>query len=210
MPVSMNDGSVIAFISAPGVGKSFLTKQMACKNMAPGFFEGEAGIFPQSVLDVLNSEMDTEERYVWITSRLKMMLERAHAIARLGIDCYVDGDVLLVESWLRAEIGTKSPNFLQKWLADNVHLMAHKVIVLTATDEKIRENIQERNRATEQTEFIQERAFRIGQACLDLAEKYPHAKVVDRTQLDFTDSATLSMIDEVIQSLPPHQTLGTH
>lgn len=196
------NGEVIAFISAPGVGTSFLTKQMACKNMLPGFFEGEEGIFTPNVLSVLNNENDSLERYDWLAGRTKLMLERAHTIARTGMNCYVDGDVLLMEAWLAAEIGDKSPVFLKKWLEENMHLMAHKIVVLTASDEKIRENIKQRGRASEQSDFIKERALRIGRACADLKKKYKHVGVLDRSDLEFTDSETLAFVDKFIQSIP--------
>ncbi|KKU06493.1 MAG: hypothetical protein UX10_C0031G0014 [Candidatus Magasanikbacteria bacterium GW2011_GWA2_45_39] len=199
------NGEVIAFISAPGVGTSFLTRQMACRNMLPGFFEGEEGIFTPSVLNVLNSEEDTRERYIWLAERTRLMLERAHTIARAGIDSYVDGDVLLMEAWLAAEVGSESPAFLKEWLLKNARLMAHKVVILTASDEKIQENIIRRGRASEQTKFIKERALRIGRACIGLAEKYDHVKVLDRSNLEFTDSKTLAMIDELIQTIPSHK-----
>lgn len=197
-------GEVIAFISAPGVGTSFLTKQMACKNMMPGFFEGEEGIFTPSILSVLNNENDSFERYDWLTGRTKIMLERAHRIAKSGIDCYVDGDVLLAEAWLVAEIGDKSPVFLKKWLDENKHLMAHKVVVLTASDEKIKENIKQRGRSSEQSEFIRERALRIGRACVDLEKKYKHVQILNRSDLEFADSDTLAFVDKFIQSIPSH------
>jgi|GEM_PF-5778527 len=134
-------GEIISFISAPGVGTSFLTKQMACRHCCPGFFEGEEGIFTPSVLSAINSEEDTPERYSWLTNRTKLILERAQTIAKVGITSYVDGDVLLVEAWLNAEIGQKSPPVLKKWLKENKCLMADKIIVLAASEKKLKENI---------------------------------------------------------------------
>ena len=198
-------GSVIAFISAPGVGTSFLTKQMSCRHSAPGFFEGEEGIFTPSILSVLNNEVDTPERYDWLAGRTKLMLERAHAIADIGITSYVDGDVLLMEVWLEVEIGTQSPPMLKQWLEANEYLMADIVIVLVASEEKMKENIIRRGRESEQTDFIKERAARIGRACEQLAEKYAHVAVVDRSDLEFTDTKALEHIDEVIRRTPTRQ-----
>ncbi len=195
-------GEVIAFISAPGVGTSFLTKQMACRHSAPGFFEGEEGIFTPSVLSILNNENDSPKRYEWLINRTRTMLEKAHAIADIGITSYVDGDVLLMEAWLNSEIGTQSPPILKQWLQDNAYLMAHKVLVLVASDEKLQENILRRGRASEQTDFIVERAKRIGKACSLLGEKYDHVKVLDRTDLEFTETKTLELIDRLLQDLP--------
>ena len=195
-------GEVIAFISAPGVGTSFLTKQMACRHEAPGFFEGEEGIFTPSVLSVLNNEKDSLQRYDWLTDRTKTILEKAHAIAAIGITSYVDGDVLLMEAWLAAEIGNESPAFLRKWLEENSYLMADRVLVLTATDEKLRGNIVRRGRASEQTDFIRSRALRIGKECVTLEKKYQHVKVLDRSNLEFTETKTLAMIDELITQMP--------
>jgi hypothetical protein len=195
-------GEVIAFISAPGVGTSFLTKQMACRNCSPGFFEGEEGIFTPSALSAINSEEDTLERYNWLTDRLKIMLERAYAIADSGITSYVDGDVLLVEAWLNAEIGNQSPSILRQWIEENKYLMADKVIVLTASDKKLQENIISRGRASEQSDFIKQRALRIGRECIKLKEKYGHVAVLDRSDLDFTNTQALELVDELIKKLP--------
>ncbi len=198
----MKKGKIIAFISAPGVGTSFLTKQMACRHMCPGFFEGEEGIFTPSILSVLNNENDTPERYDWFSGRTKMMMERARLIADTGIDVYVDGDVLLIEAWLKAEIGTQSPPFLKKWLQENKHLGADKVIVLIASKERMQENMIRRGRPSEQNEFIRERALRVGKACSELEHTYPHVKVLDRSNLEFTDTKTLEFIDDLISKIP--------
>ena len=40
---------------------------------------------------------------------------------------------------------------------------------------------------------------------IGLAEKYDHVKVLDRSNLEFTDSKTLAMIDELIQTIPSHK-----
>jgi hypothetical protein len=198
----MKKGHVIAFISAPGVGTSFLTKQMACRHMCPGFFEGEEGIFTTSVLDVLNNEVDSIDRYKWFSGRTKMMMERARAIADLGMDVYVDGDVLLIEAWHNAEIGDKSPAMLEKWLEENKHLEADKVLVLIASKERMQENMVKRGRASEQNDFIRNRALRVGKECANLEKKYKHVKVLDRSNLEFTKTAVLEQIDEIIKKIP--------
>ena len=200
-------GKIISFISAPGVGTSFLTKQMACQHCCPGFFEGEEGIFTPSVLSVINKEEDTSNRYSWLMDRTKLILERARTIAKAGITSYVDGDVLLVEAWLNAEIGQESPPVLKKWLKENKHLMADKVIVLVASEKKLKENIAARGRESEQSDFIKQRALRIGQECKKLEEKYQHVKVLDRTEMEFTDTKALEYIDNLIKTITSHHTL---
>lgn len=195
-------GEVIAFISAPGVGASFLTKQMACRHCCPGFFEGEEGIFSPEAISVINSETDTPNRYNWLTNRTKIILERAHKIAEAGITSYVDGDVLLVEAWKNAEIGNESPKTLGAWIKENSNLMADKVVILTASDKKLQENIENRGRVSEQSDFIKQRAMRISRECAKLAETYPHAKVLNRSDLEFTKLETLEFIDEFIENIP--------
>jgi len=194
-------GEVIAFIGAPGVGTSFLIKQMACRYCRPCFLEGEEGIFTQSVLDVINNKEDSPERYNWLTNRIKLILEQAHTIANTGITSYVDGDILLVEAWFKAEIGNQSPLVLKKWLEINNHLMADKVIILTASDKKLKENIISRGRLSEQSDFIKKRAIRIGQECVKLENKYKHIKLLDRSSLDFTEVQTLDLVDNLIKDI---------
>lgn len=194
-------GEIISFISAPGVGTSFLTKQMACRHCCPGFFEGEEGIFTPSALSIINNEKDTPGRYDWLINRTKLILERAQTIANTGITSYVDGDILLVEAWLNAEIGYQSPPVLKKWIEENKHLMADKVIILTASDKKLKENIISRGRASEQSDFIKQRALRISREYKKLEDKYEHAKILDRSNLEFTDLKTLEFIDEFIKKI---------
>jgi hypothetical protein len=177
---------------------------MACRHSSPGFFEGEEGIFTPSVIDVLNSEVDSPDRWKWITDRIRTMLERAHAIADAGITSYVDGDVLLVEAWLESEIGDQSPPYLQQWLTTNKHLMAHKVLVLTADERKLQENRLLRGRASEQTAFVAQRAARIQQACQKLQDTYAHVRVLDRSELDFTNTKTLDMVDDILSDMTAH------
>jgi deoxyadenosine/deoxycytidine kinase len=197
--------AVISIIGCPGIGKSFLAKYLACKNCLPGFFEGEAGIFSDEVLAVLNGEEDSEQRYEWLFGRYKKTLERAHKISEQGIDCYVDGDVLTAEAWLNAEIGDKSPKILKRWLEDNKHLMAHKVIILYSDEDKVVKTIQGRGREAEQSDFIIQRALRIQREAIKLAKKYPHTILVDRTNLDFTDPKTLKELEEKIRRLEPRR-----
>ena len=194
-------GEVIAFIGAPGVGTSFLTKQMASKNCCPGFFEGEEGVFTDEAINKINSEIDTPERYDWFLDRTKTMLEKAHVIAKSGITSYVDGDVLLIEAWLKAEIGDQSPLVLKKWIKDNKNLQANKVIVLTASEKKLKENIASRGRASEQTDFIKQRAVRIEEECKNLENKYEHVKLLDRSDLDFSDRQALDFVDKIIKKM---------
>lgn len=192
---------VISVIGAPSVGKSFLVKQLACLNCKPAFFEGEKGVFPQEVLKLLNAEKDSEERFEWILSRYKETLERAHKISKNGIDCYVDGDILSVEAWLKAEVGDKSPAVLKRWLEENNHLRVDKVIILTLPEDKIKDNLVERGRESEQSDFIYERALRIQKACEDIAEDNDNVFLVEREDIDFTKGKDLQWIDKNIKKM---------
>ena len=195
--------AVISVIGAPSVGKSFLVRQLACKNCLPVFFEGESGIFPKKVLKYLNGEKDTKERYRWILARYKKSLENARKISDSGIDCYVDGDILTFEAWLDAEIGDKSPAVLIEWLEENQYLRADKVIALIVSEEKIKDNILGRGRSYEQSNFIYERALRIQKGCVEVAKKYKHVILVDKNNLDFTDEKKLSRLEKKIKNTEP-------
>ena len=150
--------AVISIVGAPGVGKSTLVRQLACLNCAPAFFEGEEGVFPKDVLGVLNSPIDSKQRYEWILDRFQRILIKAHTISQQGIDVYVDGDILTLEAWLNAETGAHSRPILQKWLESNKDLRAHMIVALTASTQKIEENIKSRGRESEQNSFIVNRA----------------------------------------------------
>lgn len=197
--------SVISIVGAPGVGKSFLAKQLACLHASPAFFEGEADIFTKDVLAILNNEQDSKERFIWITSQYQHNLEKAHQIAAQGIDCYVDGDILSFEAWLDAEQGKHSPNILKQFLKDNEHLQADKVIVLVKTKKELLKTLKARGRKSEQTSFIFDRALRVQKGCMKLAEKYEHAILIDRTNIDYTDEDELKKIVRTIQAMPSRQ-----
>lgn len=194
--------TVIAIVGAPGVGKSFLAKQLACLHAGPAFFEGEAGIFTKDILHVLNNEQDSKERFQWITTQYKNNLEKARQISAQGIDCYVDGDILSFEAWLDAETGTQSPKVLKKFLKDNQHLRADKIIVLIKTKKELLKTLKARGRKSEQTDFIFDRALRVQKGCMKLAQKYPHAQLIDRTRIDYTDEQELKKLVTIIQDLP--------
>mgnify|MGYP001595583930 CR=1 FL=1 len=55
---------IISIIGAPGVGKSFLVKQLSTLECAPAFFEGEEGTIPQEILDSPKLGFTTEETKV--------------------------------------------------------------------------------------------------------------------------------------------------
>lgn len=195
--------TVIAVLGAPGVGKSFLAKQLGCYHCCPSFFEGEAGIFTKEVLAVLNREEDSPQRFLWLLERYRKNLEQAKAISeKLGIDCYVDGDILSFEAWLAAEKGKHSPAVLKRFLAKNSHLRADKVIVLVKTKKALLKSLEARGRKSEQTRFIFERALRVQKGCLELAKKYDHVLLIDRTKKDFTDEKQLSQLVGLIEAMP--------
>ena len=107
-----------------------------------------------------------------------------------------------MEAWLKAEIGDQSLPVLQQWVKINSHLMANKVIILTASDKKLQENIIRRGRVSEQSDFIKQRALRIGRECIKLENKYKHVRLLDRSGLEFTERQTLDFINNLIKDIP--------
>lgn len=191
---------VIGIIGGPGAGKSFLVKQLACLECCPAFFEGEKGIFTNSVEAILNGEEDKYERFELICNRLKKNLERAHKISKLGIDVYVDGDILLAQAWHDSDIGIESPKYLKKFIEENQHLKSHKVVVLKTSEKKIVESIKGRGRKNEQSKFVLERALRIQKDSIKIGEENSNVIIVDRENLDFTDKLTLLEIRDKIKN----------
>ncbi len=190
---------VISIIGAPGVGKSFLVKQLACLHCMPAFFEGEAGVFTDEVLAVLNGEQDTPQRFVWLLDRYKKNLQAAHAASKSGLTCFVDGDVLSMEAWLHAEMGLHSPAVLHAWIQENKHLRADKTVILLAAHDHIKSNIHSRGRAAELSTFIWQRIIRIQDGMRNVAKKHPECLCIDRTQLDFTHPQTLYKMSDLLK-----------
>jgi deoxyadenosine/deoxycytidine kinase len=201
----VNKMKVIAISGAPGVGKSFLVKQLGCLNKSPSFFEGEQGVFTQSFLSVMNREEDSEERYNWLLGRYEEHLKKANKILQLGISSYIDGGYFGIMAWRKAEIGEFSPPILDTWLERLEPFKENAVIVLTMDEDKLVESITSRGRKSEQSDFIIERALRVQRASIKLAEEFNNVIVIDRTNLDFSKSEDLLMvqnkIDELIKDL---------
>jgi deoxyadenosine/deoxycytidine kinase len=193
--------NIIAISGAPGVGKSFLTKQLACLNIAPGFFEGEKGVFTPSFLSSMNSEYDSPERYDWLLNRYRDHLVKANKISSLGITSYIDGGYFNIEAWKKAEIGNHSPRTLHKWLDENNQFKEQAVIVLVMNENKLVESIKSRGRKSEQTDFIIQRALRVQRACIELAKQYNHVEVIDRTNLDFSKTEDLLVVQDKINKV---------
>ena len=191
--------AVISVIGAPGVGKSFLVKRLAALNSSPAFLEGED--FPGDILKKLNSSVDTEDRYAWLCERYRMNLQEAKEISRNGIDCYVDGDVLSVRAWLQAEIGDRSPPVLKRWLADNKHLGADHIIFLYMDEEDLIRSIRSRGRATEQDDFILQRALRIQRAAFEITRDSGNVLIVDRNKHDLFVEEELLFLNHRLKEL---------
>ncbi len=185
---------VISIIGAPGVGKSFLVRQLACLYCMPAFFEGEEGIFTGNVLKILNGKVDSKERFVWLLTRYKKNLEAARKASNAGLTCFVDGDVRSMEAWLEAETGECSKTGLKGWIKENQYLKADKVLILVASERKLAENRKQRGRSAEMTDFIYTRMLRVQKGMYSVAKHHKACILLDRTKLDFTDRKTLDKI----------------
>lgn len=193
--------SVISIIGAPGSGKSFLIKQLGCLNNSPAFFEGEKGIFTKEILKVLNSPKDSKERFEWLTKQYKKNLQRAHEISKLGMDAYVDGDILSFEAWLAAEKGRESIEILKNFIDENQNLRADKVLVLIKTKQALLKTLASRGRKSEQTDFIFKRAIRVQKGMIEVSKKYRHSMIIDRTSIDYTDEKKLKKVNKLIKGI---------
>ncbi len=185
--------AVISIIGTSGVGKSFLVNQLASLECLPALFEGEEGVIPKEILKDVFTANDPCKRWRWFIERDKKRLSRARKISDAGIDCYVDGAVMTSEAILIDEDRAHHPELL-KMIESITHLQSDKLVLLTASEKKIRELISVRGRSSEEIKRAVARALRIQDEFIRLAKKEKNVIVIDRSNLDFAKEEDLTYV----------------
>jgi len=189
--------AVIAIVGTSGVGKSFLVKQLASLENAPAFLEGEEGVIPEEVFAEVWEKKNPVKNWNWFIARNRIQLERARKISNAGIDCFIDCTPEIFEAYLVDEHKDQHPALL-KLIESVSHLKSDKVILLTASEKKLRELIRQRNRKVEELDKTIDRSLRIQDAFLRIAERKKDFIVIDRTNLDFTKDEDLRAVCDKI------------
>ncbi len=190
--------AVISIVGTSGVGKSFLVKQLAAMECLPAFFEGEEGVIPEIVLKNIFAGNSPLKRWRWFIERNKKRLQLARKISDCGIDCYVDGAVMTSEAILADEQRKHHPELL-KIIEGITHLKSDLLVLLIASEKKLREFIAVRGRRSEATNKAIARALRIQNEFIRLAKKEKDVIIIDRSKLDFNKEKDLKHVLEIIR-----------
>jgi deoxyadenosine/deoxycytidine kinase len=185
--------AVIAIVGTSGVGKSFLVRQLASLENLPAFLEGEEGVIPEEVFADVWEKKNPVNNWKWFIERNKIQLGRARKISNAGIDCFIDCTPEIFEAYLIDEHKDLYPALL-KLIESASHLKSDKILILTASEKKLRELIRQRNRKVEELDKTTERSLRIQDAFLRIAEKNKDMLVLDRTNLDFATEKDLRFV----------------
>ena len=184
--------AVISVVGTSGVGKSFLVTQLASLDCMPAFLEGEEGVIPQEVFTNI-FEGDPVGRYAYFIDRYNQNLSRARKVSNLGLDAYVDGATLSPNAILlyEEEQYHEPIREITKTMAGNE---SDVIVLLTASEEKIKQGLEVRGRSSEADATALIRAAAIQEFFEKEAAKLDNVIKLDRTHLDFKDEKQLRKI----------------
>jgi len=192
---------IIAIIGAPGSGKTFLTKKLAQHYHALAFLEGEEQDFPPEILSKIKDNICDLEVLLWFRHKLIKEIVEAKKVAPLGkvilldtfwkcSECYLD----LIEE---VEERKEASRVLEE--DEKILPLPDKIILLKASEDKLREFMQQRGRSFEKEEtmqinlFLQQEYERIF-----TMDKYPNLIIIDRDHLDFEKEEDLREVLNIL------------
>jgi len=191
--------SIISIEGTSGIGKSFLAAQLSALTRAPVIVEGGIGVIPDWIFESFHSSEDVRQRQQWFTERCVRAIDHAqHIWHQAAMTCFVDSGPLTHEAYLLEDERAFAIEPYPYWVALRQRL-PHVMIVLTASDEYIRESIVRRYRPAEQNEQTILRALRVQRYCLQLVKDYD-ALVIPRDGRDFSTERDLKWMWETIQA----------
>lgn len=176
---------VISVVGAPGVGKSFLVRQLASVTSSPAFFEGEEGTIPPEIWADIVKKGDPVRRWQFFLERYQKNLATARSISDAGFMCFFDGAVISAWATLVAE-EKKFHKALSALIRPLERFPSDQVLLLTAREDTLRSFMHARSRSQESDTRLVQRALQIQEEFLALAKKEKNVVVVDRTARDFT------------------------
>lgn len=190
--------SIIGIIGSPGVGKSFLVRQLAALNNAPAFLEGEVGTIPEEIVNYLSEDNDPVKMFDFFVRRDKEQLMKAREISSLGITSFMDGSVLSSRAYIFDE--KEEVQSLLHEMVDSIESFeADFLIILTASSQKKSELFKLRGRVHEQTSDAVSKSDKVEREFLRLAKEKDNVLVLDRTDFDFNNRQDIIKIDSLIK-----------
>ncbi len=197
--------AIVAIDGTGGVGKSFLSAQLAALTRCPVIPEGEVGVFPEWVTNSFASHTLVSKRNTWFTERCVRAGECAMRLGTPGIHCFIDSGPLTHEAYLRVDAARHdSPEVHLQ--ADRLRSVTPDLCVVLLTDEaELRSVIARRAREFEQHEMVVSRMISVQEEIQSLARHYP-VLTIDRRGKDYSRYADLDevwhTIAEVVAALP--------
>lgn len=190
--------AVISIVGTSGVGKSFLIRQLSAYTSSPAFLEGEEGTIPKEILENVTNKNRPLPNWEFFINLYRNNLEKARKISDLGIDCFVDGALMSIEA-IKLYEGENYLKEKEKMIKEVEHLNSDVILLVIASDELIKKNIEKRGRGSEQSKEILERALKIQVFLKKLKNNYKNVIEIDRTKMDFQREEDIKLVLDKIR-----------
>lgn len=197
--------AVIAIDGTAGIGKSFLSAQLAALLRCPVIPEGETGVFPKWVVDSYTSQTLIPNRTIWFTERCVRAYECATRLRTPGVHCFIDSGPLTHEAYMRVDVLQIDP-VEERLHQERLRSVTPDLCVVLQTDEvELRSAIARRAREYEQHEAVVSRIISVQAMIQSLARHYP-VLTIDRRGKDYSQYDDLDeiwhTITEAVATLP--------
>jgi deoxyadenosine/deoxycytidine kinase len=196
-------GKIIAIIGAPGSGKSFLVHKLAEKLHALAFMEGEVPDFPPEIFTKLKENICDLEVFLWFRHKLIKEMVEAKKVAHLGKVILLDTFWKCSECYLDLIEDLEERKEASRLLEEDARIipLPDKIILLKASEEKLREFMQQRGRSFENEETLQVNLFLQQEyERIFTLDRFSNLIIIDRDNLDFEKEEDLMEIIEIIHS----------
>ncbi|MES2225733.1 MAG: AAA family ATPase [Patescibacteria group bacterium] len=203
----MNEGKIIAITGGPRSGKSTLVKLLSQRLGATPFLEGEEKDFPTRIIDDIAQGDNQLELVLYFRNLLIKQYAEALRIKQEGkiavLDCFWLTNQVYIDAWVPDEFQRSLLTELTN-LDMQTYPWPDAVLVLTQSDEGIREFIQLGGREFENNAEYFERQLAIHRQhdrfFKEMEQRHPNVVFFDRTGLDFMGKE--EDLERVLRILP--------
>lgn len=192
------EGKIIAVIGGPGTGKSFLVKKLSEKLNAIRIVE-DVNEIPSEIIEHFKNNTGAVDVLLWFRNKCIQDIEKAVALKNEGKTVVMD------TYWLSNElhITTMVSGFIQDVLLEQAKIdreylpKPDKVILLDASEEKIKEMTLERGRDFDTNDKFIQRNLSIREAHREHYENNKENIIyINRDNLDFEKEEDLNKVLE--------------
>ncbi|MFT4249934.1 MAG: hypothetical protein ACMXYD_01070 [Candidatus Woesearchaeota archaeon] len=191
--------AVISITGCPGVGKSFLAKQLSSYLSLPVLLEGEEGTIPSWVFEDVLSGGSPVKRWKFFLDRYALALTRARTISQAGVSCIIDMDERIVPALITYENELYREE-LDALVKEEFHPPPVDVtILLLSSKEQIQEFIKKRGRSSENNSEMLTRSMHIQEQLLSLLEGEDSVICLQREEYNFTQEKDVQRVVDAIK-----------